>query len=85
MGGLSILYGNIAPEGGVIKVGGVDPSVQVFKGKAICFDSHDEAVAAIDNHTVQKGHVVVIRYEGPKEDQVCQKCWRLPQASLDVG
>ncbi len=64
--GLSILYGNIAPEGSVIKVGGVDPSVQVFKGKAICFDSHDEAVAAIDNHTVQKGHVVVIRYEGPK-------------------
>lgn len=66
VGGLSILYGNIAPEGSVIKVGGVDPSVQVFKGKAICFDSHDEAVAAIDNHTVQKGHVVVIRYEGPK-------------------
>lgn len=60
------MYGNIAPEGSVIKVGGVDPSVQVFKGKAICFDSHDEAVAAIDNHTVQKGHVVVIRYEGPK-------------------
>lgn len=66
VGGLSVLYGNIAPEGSVIKVGGVDPSIKVFKGKAICFDSHDEAVAAIDNHTVQKGHVVVIRYEGPK-------------------
>ncbi|MDR0921862.1 MAG: dihydroxy-acid dehydratase [Lactobacillales bacterium] len=66
VGGLSILYGNIAPEGAVIKVGGVDPSVKVFKGKAICFSSHDEAVEAIDNHTVQKGHVVVIRYEGPK-------------------
>ncbi|WP_430609600.1 dihydroxy-acid dehydratase [Enterococcus sp. DIV0876] len=66
VGGLSILYGNIAPEGSVIKVGGVDPSIHVFKGKAICFDSHDEAVAAIDDHTVQKGHVVVIRYEGPK-------------------
>ncbi len=66
VGGLSILYGNLAPQGSVIKVGGVDPSIQLFKGKAICFDSHDEAVAAIDNHTVQKGHVVVIRYEGPK-------------------
>lgn len=66
VGGLSILYGNIAPEGAVIKVGGVDPSIQVFTGKAICFSSHDEAVAAIDDHTVQKGHVVVIRYEGPK-------------------
>lgn len=66
VGGLSILYGNIAPEGSVIKVGGVDPSIKVFKGKAICFGSHDEAVEAIDNHTVTKGHVVVIRYEGPK-------------------
>lgn len=66
VGGLSILYGNIAPEGSVIKVGGVDPSIKVFKGKVICFSSHDEAVEAIDNHTVTKGHVVVIRYEGPK-------------------
>ncbi|PCF66587.1 dihydroxy-acid dehydratase [Staphylococcus pseudintermedius] len=65
-GGLSILYGNIAPDGAVIKVGGVDPSIKIFKGKAICFDSHDEAVEAIDNHTVRAGHVVVIRYEGPK-------------------
>jgi len=65
-GGLSMLHGNIAPLGGVIKVGGVDPSIQTFTGAAICFDSHDEAVAAIDNHTVRPGHVVVIRYEGPK-------------------
>jgi dihydroxy-acid dehydratase len=66
VGGLSILYGNIAPKGSVIKVGGVDPSIKKFVGKAICFSSHDEAVAAIDDHTVKKGHVVVIRYEGPK-------------------
>ncbi len=65
-GGLSILYGNIAPDGAVIKVGGVDPSIKTFTGKAICFDSHDEAVSAIDNHTVRAGHVVVISYEGPK-------------------
>lgn len=65
-GGLSILFGNIAPDGAAIKVGGVDPSISNFVGKAICFDSHDEAVEAIDNHTVREGHVVVIRYEGPK-------------------
>ncbi|STY75762.1 Dihydroxy-acid dehydratase [Macrococcoides caseolyticum] len=65
-GGLSMLHGNIAPLGGVIKVGGVDPSIQTFTGAAICFNSHDAAVAAIDNHTVRPGHVVVIRYEGPK-------------------
>ena len=66
VGGLSILYGNLAPDGSVIKVGGVDSDIKVFRGKAICFDSHDEAVAAIDDGRVQKGHVVVIRYEGPK-------------------
>lgn len=66
VGGLSILYGNIAPDGSVIKVGGVDPDIKSFTGKAICFNSHDEAVAAIDDGCVQKGHVVVIRYEGPK-------------------
>lgn len=66
VGGLSILYGNIAPEGSVIKVGAVDPSIQTFVGEAIVFDSQDEAQAAIDNGTVKEGHVVVIRYEGPK-------------------
>ena len=66
VGGLSILHGNIAPDGGVIKAGGVDPSVKVFRGKALCYNSQDEAVEAIDNQTVRAGHVVVIRYEGPK-------------------
>lgn len=66
VGGLSILFGNIAPNGGVIKVGAVDPSIQTFRGEAICFDSQEAAQEAIDNGTVQAGHVVVIRYEGPK-------------------
>ncbi|MFF5994573.1 dihydroxy-acid dehydratase [Lysinibacillus sp. KU-BSD001] len=66
VGGLSILFGNIAPEGSVIKVGAVDPSIQVFTGEAIVFDSQEEAQAAIDNGDVREGHVVVIRYEGPK-------------------
>ncbi|MCP8615750.1 dihydroxy-acid dehydratase [Salirhabdus salicampi] len=66
VGGLSILYGNIAPDGSVIKVGAVDPSIKKFKGKAIVFESQEEAQEGIDNGTVQSGHVVVIRYEGPK-------------------
>ncbi|GGG15095.1 dihydroxy-acid dehydratase [Lysinibacillus alkalisoli] len=66
VGGLSILFGNIAPEGGVIKVGAVDPSIQVFKGEAIVFESQEAAQENIDNGTVREGHVVVIRYEGPK-------------------
>lgn len=66
VGGLSVLFGNIAPEGGVIKVGAVDPSIKEFTGKAIVFDSQEAAQEAIDDGTVQAGHVVVIRYEGPK-------------------
>lgn len=66
VGGLSVLYGNIAPEGSVIKVGAVDPSIQTFTGEAIVFDSQDDAQKAIDDGTVIAGHVVVIRYEGPK-------------------
>ncbi|MFJ7936653.1 dihydroxy-acid dehydratase [Sporosarcina sp. NPDC096371] len=66
VGGLSVLFGNIAPDGGVIKVGAVDPSIKTFRGEAIVFESQDDAQENIDNGTVREGHVVVIRYEGPK-------------------
>lgn len=66
VGGLSILYGNLAPDGAVIKVGAVAPGITSFEGEAICFNSQDEAQEGINNGTVRPGHVVVIRYEGPK-------------------
>lgn len=66
VGGLSILHGNLAPDGGVIKVGAVDPSIKTFLGEAIVFESQDAAQEGIDDGTVKEGHVVVIRYEGPK-------------------
>ncbi len=66
VGGLSILFGNIAPDGAVIKVGAVDESIKTFEGEAIIFESQEEAQARIDDGTVREGHVVVIRYEGPK-------------------
>jgi len=66
VGGLSILFGNLAPNGAVIKVGAVDPSIKVFTGEAIVFDSQEEAQEGIDGGLVRAGHVVVIRYEGPK-------------------
>ncbi|MDG0871639.1 dihydroxy-acid dehydratase [Paenibacillus thiaminolyticus] len=66
-GGLAVLFGNLAPEGAIVKVGAVDPSVGGrHVGPAICFDSQDEALAGIANGKVKEGHVVVIRYEGPK-------------------
>ncbi|CAK1222675.1 dihydroxy-acid dehydratase [Fructobacillus tropaeoli] len=65
-GGISILYGNLAPVGAAIKAGGVDASVKQFTGEAIVFDSEGDAVKAIDAGQIHAGHVVVIRYEGPK-------------------
>ncbi|KMJ58394.1 dihydroxy-acid dehydratase [Bacillus sp. LL01] len=66
VGGLSILFGNLAPNGGVIKVGAVDPSIKTFTGEAIIFESQEEAQEGINSGQVREGHVVVIRYEGPK-------------------
>lgn len=66
VGGLSILFGNIAPDGSVIKVGAVDPTIKTFSGEAIVYDSQEEVLAGIENGEVKEGHVVVIRYEGPK-------------------
>ncbi|RXZ84475.1 dihydroxy-acid dehydratase [Paenibacillaceae bacterium] len=66
-GGLAVLFGNLAPDGAIIKVGAVDKSVGGYhKGPAICFDSQEEALSGIANGKVKEGHVVVIRYEGPK-------------------
>ncbi|MDQ0901726.1 dihydroxy-acid dehydratase [Paenibacillus sp. V4I7] len=66
-GGLAVLFGNLAPEGSIVKVGAVDKSVGGrHVGPAICFNSQDEALYGIANGHVKEGHVVVIRYEGPK-------------------
>jgi len=65
-GGLAVLFGNLAPDGAVIKSAGVDPECFVFEGEAIVFDSQDECLEALERREVKPGHVVVIRYEGPK-------------------
>ena len=65
-GGLTILHGNLAEQGAVVKKAGVAPSMLKFEGKAICFDSQEEACEGILAGKVKPGHVVVIRYEGPK-------------------
>jgi dihydroxy-acid dehydratase len=66
VGGLSILFGNLAEEGAVVKTAGIAAGMRQFKGKAVCFNSQDEAIKGIMGHKVQAGDVVVIRYEGPK-------------------
>jgi len=65
-GGLAILFGNLAPDGAVIKSAGVLPEMMRHRGPAVVFDSHDKANAGILSGKVKSGDVVVIRYEGPK-------------------
>ena len=65
-GGLTILHGNLAEEGAVVKKAGVSEVMLKFTGQAIIFDSQEEACAGILQGKVKAGHVVVIRYEGPK-------------------
>ncbi len=66
VGGLSILFGNLAEEGAVIKAAGIVDSMRHFKGSAVCFNSQPEAIAGIMGHKVKAGDIVVLRYEGPK-------------------
>ncbi len=65
-GGLTILFGNVAPEGAVVKSAAVAPEMRVHKGPARVFDSEEDATKAIMNKSIKPGDVVVIRYEGPK-------------------
>ncbi|MGT3005519.1 dihydroxy-acid dehydratase [Pasteurella multocida] len=65
-GGLAMLSGNLAMDGCIVKTAGVDDSILKFTGDAIVFESQEGAVAGILGGKVQAGHVVVIRYEGPK-------------------
>lgn len=66
VGGLAILYGNIAPDGAVVKTAGVDDDMMVFEGAAKCYNSQEDALNSILRGDVKNGDVVVIRYEGPK-------------------
>ena len=65
-GGLAVLYGNIAPDGCIVKTAGVNEKILKFTGKAVVFESQEEAVDGILGGKVKAGDVVVIRYEGPK-------------------
>ncbi len=82
VGGLAILYGNLAEQGAVIKTAGITGD-RVFTGTAVCFDSQDEAIAGILDHKVKAGNVVVIRYEGPKGGPGMQEM--LAPTSLIMG
>jgi dihydroxy-acid dehydratase len=66
VGGIAILFGNLATEGAVVKTAGLEAGMRKFTGRAVCFDSQEDAVAGIMAGKVKAGDFVVIRYEGPK-------------------
>lgn len=82
VGGLAVLYGNLAEQGAVIKTAGITGN-RVFTGKAVCFDGQAEAIAGILMGKVAAGDVVVIRYEGPKGGPGMQEM--LTPTSLIMG
>ncbi|MDA3946367.1 MAG: dihydroxy-acid dehydratase [Helicobacteraceae bacterium] len=83
VGGLSILFGNLAEEGAVVKTAGITPNMRQFTGTAVCFNSQQEAISGIMSHKVKAGNVVVIRYEGPKGGPGMQEM--LAPTSLIMG
>ena len=83
VGGLKILFGNLALEGAVLKVAAVAESMKEFRGKAICFNSQEQAIKGIAGGKVKAGSVVVIRYEGPKGGPGMQEM--LSPTSLIMG
>jgi dihydroxy-acid dehydratase len=65
-GGLAILFGNLAPEGAVVKEAGVDPAILRHTGPAVVFESEEESMSAILDGRIKEGDIIVIRYEGPQ-------------------
>ncbi len=84
-GGLSILFGNLAPEGSVVKIAGVSPAMRKHSGPARIFESQEEAQAGILAGQVQAGDVVVIRYEGPRGGPGMQEMLSPTSAIMGMG
>lgn len=84
-GGLAILFGNLAPKGAVVKVGGVSEAMMKFEGPAVIFESQEEAMAGILAGKVKAGDCVVVRYEGPKGGPGMQEMLSPTSAIMGMG
>ena len=84
-GGIAILYGNLAPEGAVVKQSAVAPEMMTHSGPARVFNSEQEAQKAILGKKIKKGDVVVIRYEGPKGGPGMQEMLSPTSAIIGMG
>ncbi len=84
-GGLAVLYGNLAPQGAVVKRSAVDEAMLRHRGPARVFDSEESAMKAILDRKIEKGDVVVIRYEGPKGGPGMREMLAPTSAIVGVG
>jgi len=84
-GGLAVLFGNLAPEGAVVKRSAVDDAMLKHRGPARVFNSEEEALKAILNGKIKKGEVVIIRYEGPKGGPGMREMLAPTSAIVGVG
>ena len=85
VGGLAVLFGNLAPDGAIIKTGGVDAKMMQHSGPARIYESQEEAMRGILNKEVQPGDVVVIRYEGPRGGPGMQEMLSPTSAIMGMG
>ncbi len=84
-GGLAILYGNLAPEGAVIKQGAVSEKMKVFTGTARVFNCEEDAMKSVMNGEIKEGDVIVIRYEGPKGGPGMREMLAVTAAVMGMG
>ncbi len=85
VGGLAILFGNLAPDGAVIKTGGVAAHINRHVGPAVIYETEEDAMQGILNHEVKAGDVVVIRYEGPRGGPGMQEMLSPTSAIMGLG
>ncbi|RUM42534.1 MAG: dihydroxy-acid dehydratase [Desulfurobacterium sp.] len=84
-GGIAILYGNLAPDGAVVKQGAVSDRMKVFTGTARVFDCEEDAMKAVMNGRIKAGDVIVIRYEGPKGGPGMREMLAVTAAVMGMG
>lgn len=84
-GGLAVLFGNLAPKGAVVKVGGVSAPMMKFAGPAVIFESETDSMTGILSGKVKAGDVVVVRYEGPKGGPGMQEMLSPTSAIMGMG
>jgi dihydroxy-acid dehydratase len=84
-GGLAVLFGSLAPQGAVVKTGGVSPAMRKFAGPAVIFESQEEAMAGILGGQVKAGDAVVVRYEGPRGGPGMQEMLSPTSAIMGMG